>query len=99
MILNAAVSEPPRRSARCSFTYKPVFNLESVIGKLSIVVERAKFISKTIILIVANTEDTILYAKGVSKIFSQFIPGDFHDPSVEVFTIENAHPFFRCPCL
>src|SRR5688500_308628 len=99
MILNSTVSEPPRRRARCSFTYKPVFNLEPIIGKLLIVVKRAKLISKTIILIVANTENTVLHTKGVPKIFSQFITGDFHGPSVEIFAIENTHPFFRHPCL
>src|SRR6478672_7956986 len=92
MILNAAIMKTPRRRAFHGIAYKTILHFQPVIREFFIVVQSPKAIFKTIILIVAHTQNAVSYLKGVAEVFTQFVTGNFWNPVVEVFTVKQRHP-------
>src|SRR5688572_21717122 len=92
MVLNTTIAVTPGRSAWCCFANKTILYFQAIVLEFFVVVQSAKCIIKTFVLIITNAEYSILYPKGVTKVFTKWIACYFHRPSIEILTIEKLDP-------
>ena len=58
----------------------------------NIVIVVAKGFLELGVIIVADFDGTVLDAKGVLRIFAEFLVADFRRPAIEIFSVEELDP-------